>query len=205
MTSNTTIFMALIFYYCLYFYDEEVDMKNNNSIFKKVINGFKIAGIIAAPLGVIFAVIKDFNISIVIKYVFIAAVLYFLCRIFYKLAACVKRLFKQYRSKNMLKSLSREYGGEVAVLKYVLDNPLGSVTWIPLDNAAVLSLNKNGILELMDFPSVTRKSWDKVNTICRPCVIPEYLRKYINAHRTELEEHWGDVLPYAELRHYQHN
>ena len=128
MTNNTTIFMALIFSYCLYFYDEEEDMKNNNSIFKKVVNGFKTAGIIAALLGVIFALIKDFNISIVIKYVLIAAVLYFLYWIFYKLAACVKRLFKQYRSKNMLKSLSRGYGGEVAVLKYVLDNPLGSVT-----------------------------------------------------------------------------
>ncbi|MBQ6910062.1 MAG: hypothetical protein IJQ29_08075 [Synergistaceae bacterium] len=104
-----------------------------------------------------------------------------------------------------LKSLSRGYGGEVAVLKYVLDNPLGSVTWIPFDNAAMVSLNKKGILELVDFPSVTRKSWDKVNTICRLYFIPEYLRSYINAHRAELEEYWGDVLPYAELRHYQHN
>jgi len=71
--------MALIFYYCLYFYKDEADMNKESGVFQKIINGFKITGIIITPLGVIFSIIKDFNIAAFITYGVIAALIYILC------------------------------------------------------------------------------------------------------------------------------
>ena len=123
----------------------------------------------------------------------------------YKLLIFIKGLFKRQLCKKYLNTLTCGYGGEVAVLKYVLDNPLGSVTWIPFDNAAMLSLYGKERLKIVNNISSIRKGFDNVKVICYPYCIPEYLRKYIASHRTELEEHWGDVFPCAELRHCQHN
>ena len=91
------------------------------------------------------------------------------------------------------------------MLKYVLDNQLGIVTWISFDNAAMLSLCEKGLLKLAGALPAIRRSWRNVNTICYPCAIPEYLRRYINAHRKTLEQLWDDVQPYMELNHYQNS
>ena len=123
----------------------------------------------------------------------------FLCWILYK-------SFKLCVNAHRLKYLSRGYGGEVAVLKYILDNPRGNITWLPFDNASMLSLSKKGLLEQAgDLPAI-RKSWRNVRTMCYPYAIPEYIRKYINnARRETLDQLWGDVQPSMELKHYQNS
>ena len=86
------------------------------------------------------------------------------------------------------------------MLKYILDNPRGNITWLPFDNASMLSLSKKGLLEQAgDLPAI-RKSWRNVRTMCYPYAIPEYIRKYINARRKTLEQLWGGCSTQHEIK-----
>ena len=155
--------------------------------------------IISLPINFIAA--KQCIISFMITFIWICV----LCWILYRVFILLKGIFKLCVNAHRLKYLSRGYGGEVAVLKYILDNPRGNITWLPFDNASMLSLSKKGLLEQVgDLPAM-RKSWRNVRTMCYPYAIPEYIRKYINARRKTFDQLWGDVQPSMELKHYQNS
>lgn len=129
----------------------------------------------------------------------------FLCWILYKGFIMAKGIFNRYFMKRRLSFLSCTTGGEVAVLKYILDNPHGDVTWLPFDNASVLSLSKKGFLESAGILPAIRRSWRNMETMCYPYSIPIYLRKYIKSHNAKFENAWGNVPRYTELNSYQNS
>ena len=107
-----------------YFYGFDILLlKKEDSIFNKIVNGFKTAGIIAAPLGVIYAVIKDFNIYNVIIYGVIVALIccagwliynhffiikdknVFIKASYTKLIKCLKKRAKQFNAANPERSI----------------------------------------------------------------------------------------------------